>query len=316
MTEKMEISKTITPGTVVQKESGTQGALNILLHPLVVIHISDHWIRAKVQNNKENPRVIGALLGIQNGRNVEIFNSFELVYNIVDSVPVIEQKYLQTKTEQFKKVFRLYDVLGWYSTGVDVAPTDIEVHKQMMELNESPLFLQLDPSAASKIDQRELPLTIFESELHMIQEKPTMLFVKAPYKIETGEGERISVDHIAKVSTSGTATTGSQLSIHLNGIHNAISMLNVRVKILAKFLEEVKSGKIPNDHGLLRRISSLTSQLPATNTQQFKQDFVREYNDALLVTYLATITKGNHATNELIDKFNLVNDRQSRRRIF
>jgi len=246
----------------------------------------------------------------------KICNSFELIYAVVDNVPLLDQKYLQTKSESMKKVFPLYDVLGWYSTGSEVAPTDIEVHKQIVDLNESPLFLQLDPTAASKTEQRDLPVTIFESELHMVQDKPTMLFVKAPYKIETGEGERISVDHIAKVSTSGTNTTGSQLSIHLNGIHNAITMLNGRIKILARFLEEVKTGKTPYDHGLLRRISSLTSQLPATNTQSFKQDFVREYNDTLLVTYLATITKGNYASNELIDKFNLVNDRHSRRRGF
>jgi len=269
---------------------------------LVVIHISDHWIRAKVQNNKDNPRVIGAILGIQNGRHVEIFSSFELIYDLVDSVPVIQHKYLQAKTEQFKKVFPLYDFLGWYSTGSDVLQSDMEVHKQVMEFNENPLFLQVDPTAASKVEQRELPVTIFESELHMIQEKPTMLFVKAPYKIETQEGERISVDHIAKVSKSGASATGSQLSNHLNGIHNAISMLNLRVKILTKFLEEVKSGKIPPDQGLLRHISSLTTQLPATNTQQFKQDFVREYNDTLLITYLAAITKGNNAMNEMIDK--------------
>jgi len=312
----MSETKTPTSGSVVQKEGGTQGALTILLHPLVIIHISDHWIRAKVQNNKENPRVIGALLGVQNGRNVEIFNSFELVFDVVDNVPVIEPKYLHTKLEQFKKVFPLYDFLGWYSTGQGVQPTDIEVHKQLMEMNESPLYLQLDPSAATKVEQKELPVSLFESELHMVQDKPTLLFVKAAYKIETQEGERISVDHVAKVSSTGGPTAGSQLSKHLMGIHNATTMLNSRIKILAKFLEETKNGTVAPDHGLLRRISSLTSQLPATNTQNFKQEFLREYNDTLLITYLASITKGNNAINDLIDKFNVTYERHSRRRGF
>ena len=52
-----------TKAPVKDREGG--GQLNISLHPLVIINISDHWTRFKIQNQKENPRVIGALLGIQ-----------------------------------------------------------------------------------------------------------------------------------------------------------------------------------------------------------------------------------------------------------
>jgi len=37
----------------------------------------------------------------------------------------------------------------------------------------------------------------------------------------------------------------------------------------------------------------------------FKHDFFSEYNDALLVTYLASITQSQTLLNELIDKYNL-----------
>lgn len=56
---------------------------------------------------------------------------------------------------------------------------------------------------------KELPISIYESELHVIQDNPTLLFVKVPYKIETGEAERISVDHIARISPSGSGSTSS-----------------------------------------------------------------------------------------------------------
>ena len=49
---------------------------------------------------------------------------------------------------------------------------------------------------------RELPISIYESELRMVDDVPTQLFVKVPYKIETGEAERISVDHIARITPS------------------------------------------------------------------------------------------------------------------
>eukprot|EP01097_Dermamoeba_algensis_P009955 TRINITY_DN717_c0_g1_i3.p1 TRINITY_DN717_c0_g1~~TRINITY_DN717_c0_g1_i3.p1 ORF type:complete len:115 (-),score=16.06 TRINITY_DN717_c0_g1_i3:953-1297(-) len=52
---------------------------NIFLHPLVIISISDHFTRTKfaINNKDPNPRVVGALIGTQAGRNIEIFRSFE-----------------------------------------------------------------------------------------------------------------------------------------------------------------------------------------------------------------------------------------------
>jgi len=300
-------------GSVIEKESS--GGLNLMLHPLVIINLSDHWTRARVQNRVDNPRVIGALLGTQSGRNVEILNSFELVYGVVNGLVVIEQKYWNTKQEQFKKVFPTYDFLGWYSTGEGVQPQDIEVHKQVSEANESPLYLVLDPLACFKPNTKELPVHIFESELRMVEDKPMMFFAKVPHRIETGEAERIAVDHVARITPSG-GSSGSSLSAHMIGIFNAITMLNVRVKILLAFLASVKAGKTPQESGLMRRIASLCTQLVAIDTTATKGDFINEYNDALIVTYLSAITKGSNSTNELIDKFNLSYDKHSRRRGF
>jgi COP9 signalosome complex subunit 6 len=95
----------MSKGSVVKEREGS-GQLSISLHPLVIINTSDHWTRSKVQQHQENPRVIGALLGIQTGRQIEIFNSFELVFNVVDGAIVIDQTYLHKKQEQCKDTWR------------------------------------------------------------------------------------------------------------------------------------------------------------------------------------------------------------------
>ena len=43
------------------------------------------------------------------------------------------------------QVFSDMEFLGWYTTGDKPGPEEIFVHKQIMEINESPLFLQLSP---------------------------------------------------------------------------------------------------------------------------------------------------------------------------
>lgn len=46
--------------------------------------------------------VIGALIGKQSGRNVEVMNSFELKFKLVNQDIIICQDYYRTKEEQCK----------------------------------------------------------------------------------------------------------------------------------------------------------------------------------------------------------------------
>jgi len=253
-------------------------------------------------------------LWCQSGRNVEIFNSFEIAFSDVDGTIIIDTEYVKTKQEQFVRVFKNYEVLGWYSTGAECKPKDLEIHNQFLSFNESPLYLLLDP-VASKISTKGLPLIIFESELRIINDEPTTLFSKVSYKIETGEAERIAVDHVARVTSAGSEP-GSQLTAHLMGVHNAIKMLHNKIKVIVIFLEASRKGEIKPDHGLLRQIAGLVNLLPAIDTNAFKEEFFNEYNDALLVTYLSTITKGTSVLNDLVDRYNTAYDRHGRRRGF
>jgi len=80
------------------------GSISVSLHPLVILNISEHWTRLTMQVGSSVP-IIGALIGKQKDRTVEIMNSFELSYNILDnSSLVIDREYYNSKEEQFKQV--------------------------------------------------------------------------------------------------------------------------------------------------------------------------------------------------------------------
>lgn len=93
------------------------------------------------------------------------------------------------------------------------------------------------------------------------------------------------------------------------------------------------------DRNLLRHISSVCNQLPAMTSKSFEASFlqvrkcgelrveevvttdntgvcalrvVQEYNDALLVSFLATLTKGATNANTVVDRFSTTQDRHSR----
>jgi len=282
----------------------SKAAMDIKLHPMVIVNLSDHFTREKVKTNK-NVRIYGILLGQQSGRKVEISNSFEMLFD--PEKKEIDHEFLKKRLSQFQRVFEHDEILGWYATG-KVEIFDTSIHQQVETYNESPLFLLLDPE--SKPGSQNLPINLYETTVRVIDEKPRVVFTKIPYSIETTEAERIAVDHVANVSTGGR----SMLTSHLSTLQSAIKMLNMRVKIITRFVQETKAGKIPRDEGLLRSINALCHLLPAIDSEKFKEDFLTEYNDALLVTYLATVTKTSNAINEMIEKFNITFDRHARRR--
>ena len=79
---------------------------------------------------------------------------------------------------------------------------------------------------------------------------------------------------MARVTPAGGAE-GSQLTTHLMSLHNAVKMLNGRVKMLHSFCAATQEGKIAPDHGILRQIASLCNVLPAMDTGVFTEDFIK-----------------------------------------
>lgn len=106
--------------------AGTVGSVSISLHPLVILNISEHWTRQRAEEGTSvqgifnyyicefylsnftqsipnfflSNLVLGALIGKQNGRHIEIMNSFELAYDRVCDDIIINRDYYQLKEGQ------------------------------------------------------------------------------------------------------------------------------------------------------------------------------------------------------------------------
>ncbi|XP_054719989.1 COP9 signalosome complex subunit 6-like isoform X1 [Uloborus diversus] len=284
--------------------SGTTGSVSISLHPLVIMNISDHWTRVKAQEGTAQ-QVIGALLGKQKGRNIEIMNSFELEFDKIEGDVVIDKDYYTTKESQFKQVFSELDFVGWYTTGDAVNESDIKVHKQICEINESPVFLKLNPSGR----HTELPVSMYESVIDLVHGEATMLFVELLYTLATEEAERIGLDHMARMSSNESGES-SLVAEQLQAQHSAIKMLHSRVHLILDYVRAVKEGKVAPNHEILREAYSLCHRLPVISTETFKEEYYNQCNDVGLMTYLGTLTKGCNTINQFVNKFNILYDRQ------
>ncbi|KAL4437304.1 hypothetical protein ABPG75_004443 [Micractinium tetrahymenae] len=296
-------------GEHTEHRSSSSG-LQFQLHPLVLINISDHHTRTRANaGGAAAVRVLGCLLGSQAGRTVDISNSFEMRLNPGGGEVDIDEAFLQKKMEQYKQTFPQQDVVGWYATGAELTEADMQIQRKLMEVNESPVFLRLDPSRDPS--QKDLPVCLYESELHVLNGVPSFIFVQSKYTIETSEAERIGVDQVAKILPTGAASGTNQLTAHMSSMHSAIKMLISRVALLHQLLLKMQSGEVPFDHDLVRQAAGLIKRLPAIDSPQFGADYTTDHNDTLLSILLATATKGTAACNDIVDKCNLAFDRIS-----
>lgn len=290
-------------GGTVMASAGTVGSVSVSLHPLVILNISEHWTRQRAQEGKP-VQVLGALIGKQTGRHIEIMNSFELSYDELGGHIIINRDYYTVKEEQYKQVFSDMDLLGWYTTGDTPGPPDLLIHKQVCDLLDSPVFLKLNPMAR----HTDLPVSIFESVLDLVNGAPTMLLVELQYTLATEEAERIGVDHVARMSSHDTQES-SLVAENLQAQYSAIKMLASRVRLIAEYVRASQRGEVEFNHEILRQVNALAHRLPVLSSDKFRGEFYNQCNDVALMSYLGTITKCCNTMNRFINRFNLLHER-------
>merc|ERR1712048_914537 len=119
-------------------------------------------------------RVLGALIGAQEGRRIDVHNSFELIVEEEGQGRALDLEFFQQRLAQYLEVFPRYEFLGWYSTGREPEESDKALHKKIQEVtaNENPFVLLLDTERMEreKVSQsEELPVKVYDSTAHIDQ---------------------------------------------------------------------------------------------------------------------------------------------------
>ncbi|EHK43440.1 uncharacterized protein TrAtP1_001303 [Trichoderma atroviride] len=223
--------KNPSEGSLLSAQKSSQ--LQAVLHPLVLLTISDYITRHTLRESK-GP-IIGALLGQQNGREITIEHAFDCH---TQEAPLIAGGYLidpvnfSSRLEQMCLVHkdRKLDFVGWYTLLPPSGPssTVLPIHSQILEgWNESAILLGFHPQEVMEHSVGgKLPLTIYESNYEVddakadndgedkkMEDGDTLLklkFREVPYSVETDETEMISMNYVA--SGGGNAAASAPAS--------------------------------------------------------------------------------------------------------
>ena len=132
--------------------------------------------------------------------------------------------------------------------------------------------MTLDPSAVQS--SKEIPIKIYET----LKDPSTSKIQLEPvgYRIETNEGERVAVGHVAMASKEDNKRILVFLFVVIANLvsqTNALTMLHTRINFVVDFVKEVESGRISADDALLRDIASICSRLPTVEGSDFEAQF-------------------------------------------
>lgn len=279
--------------------AGAHGSVTVAIHPLVVMNLSEHWTRVKAQNNHQPADIFGALLGKQEGRHLEVMNSFEMLVEKIDGQCfLIDREFFNTREAQYKEVFADLEVLGWYTTGDKPSEADVGFHRQMCEINEIPLMIKLNPLSKH---HEKLPIFIYESVMDIFEGEAKMMFLELPYTLATEEAERIGVDHVARLSRAQAGMgEKSVVSEHLLAQQGAIKMLLSRVRVVLEYTKSIQNGLLPRNEEILRQVKSICSRLPiVSSNERFADEFRNQCGDVTLICYLGMLTKSCNTLNQV-----------------
>jgi len=279
----------------------------VKLHPLAIVSISDHHTRVQMGGAvaPKDSKIVGALFGRQNGLEVHIYDCLELIYAPETG---LDSAFLEKTKELYLANFPEYDLLGWYTVGGAITAEDLTIQKHVQAFNELPLFLRMDPKPDA--ESKQLPVSVYESETHVINQGPQMVFVLSPFEVSTDQTERIGIEHVGK--TRDTAGQ-SAVDVCVDPVVSALRTLRARVDVLARYLALVKTGEVEADHRLLRQIKAVCSQLP-TPGDEVDDAMLRELTDTIVVTYLSSVTRTTAMVSGLTDKFTTAYGHRSSRR--
>eukprot|EP00922_Rhytidocystis_sp_ex-Travisia-forbesii_P005610 GHVS01008158.1.p1 GENE.GHVS01008158.1~~GHVS01008158.1.p1 ORF type:complete len:325 (+),score=61.50 GHVS01008158.1:101-1075(+) len=267
----------------------------IVVHPLVLLSVTDHYNRSARGTTK---RVVGTLLGEVVGGAVHITNSYAVPFEEDTKQPTVwffDHNYHEHLYRMFKKVNAKERIVGWYSSGPKIRPSDLEIHELYRKYTPHPVYVIVDTHP------QEL---VVPTDAYLSYEEPTSdklfrrTFLHVPSTIGAYEAEEVGVEQLLRdLKNASTSTLATQVGDKLSALKSLISKL----KEMSEYLTDVIAEKLPPNPKVLYNMQDIFNLLPDLDTEQVVRSFAVESNDIMLSLYLGSVVRSIMALHELIN---------------
>jgi translation initiation factor 3 subunit F len=280
-------------------EEDTDAAVTeVIVHPLVLLHVLDHHTRRQ----EANGRVIGTLLGRRDGKTVEVTNCFAVPHAERGDEVAIGKDFNKTMLALHLRTNRKEVVVGWYASAASgedtpalIADTSSLIHDFYSgEADEGdPVHLVVD----TRLLGDKLAIQAYKSTPVLVQGEPMgNLFHELRLSMASNESETICLHEMIGADAEGENNGGGKDSPKQE--KDSTAALQVSMEKLYTLLEDtltyvdsVVQGKVEPDAEVGRQIADTMATVPRIRPEVFDRLFQDSLQDLLMVTYLSNITR-------------------------
>merc|ERR1711977_183705 len=281
-------------------ETLTLVSRTVSVAPLVLLSVADHYGRSGKSARK---RVVGVLLGQNDGKNVRVSNSFAVPFEEDEKDPSVwflDHNYVESMADMFKKINAREKLVGWYHSGPKLRASDLEINELFKRYTPNPLLVIIDVQPKEAGVPTDAYFAV--EEIKDDGTTTTKTFVHTPSIIEAEEAEEIGVEHLLRdirdvaVGTLSTRVTNQLQS--LQGLH-------LRLRDIGTYLQKVLDGELPINHAILGNLQDVFNLLPNLTTppasrpngknqvenSELGRAMSVKTNDQLMTIYLSSLVR-------------------------
>ncbi|CAO1624684.1 unnamed protein product [Sympodiomycopsis kandeliae] len=278
-------------------ETVTLAQTQVIVHPLVLLSVTDHASRLASGTRK---RVLGVLLGQDEGTHINVANSFAVPFEEDErdgKTWFLDHDYIHSMMAMFKKVNAKEKIVGWYHTGPRLRSSDLEINDLFKSYIPRPVMVIVDPRHRDTGIPTDAYIAIEEIKDDGTAAEKT--FTHVPSSIEAEEAEEIGVEHLLR-DIRDTTQVGT-LSERVGNQVGALKGLHSRLNEIASYLDDVLNGKLPLNHQIVYKLQDCFNLLPDLDSDEMKKAMSHAQNDQSLVVYLSSLIRGVVALHALVD---------------
>ncbi|KAL8940155.1 MAG: hypothetical protein Q9216_002973 [Gyalolechia sp. 2 TL-2023] len=287
--------------------------------PLVLLSAADHFGRSGKGPRK---RVVGVLLGQNDGQNVRVSNSFAVPFEEDDKDPSVwflDHNYVESMNDMFKKVNAREKLIGWYHSGPKLRASDLEINELFKRYTPNPLLVIIDVQPKEVGVPTDAYFAVEEIKDDGTTTSKT--FVHTPSVIEAEEAEEIGVEHLLRdIRDVAVGTLSTRITSQLQSLQG----LHLRLRDIGQYLQKVLNGELPVNHAILGNLQDVFNLLPnlstptiapqisgaasSTDNTELARAMSIKTNDQLMAIYLSSLIRAITAFHDLIE--NKIQNRQ------
>eukprot|EP00527_Entomoneis_sp_CCMP2396_P004303 CAMPEP_0198141206 /NCGR_PEP_ID=MMETSP1443-20131203/4231_1 /TAXON_ID=186043 /ORGANISM="Entomoneis sp., Strain CCMP2396" /LENGTH=314 /DNA_ID=CAMNT_0043803871 /DNA_START=45 /DNA_END=989 /DNA_ORIENTATION=- len=308
----MATPASLAPALLFDEQAETS-VTNVIVHPLVLLHVLDHHTRRQ----EESGRVIGTLLGRRDGNTVEVTNCFAVPHAERGEEVAIGKDFNKRMLSLYMRSNRRESVVGWYASAASgtgpnatasplIADTSSLIHEFYAgETDENdPVHLVVD----TRLVADQLSIRAYKSTQVVVQgESVGSLFHEVRLALKSNEPETICLNEMIKSQTNALAAGKESKEDEIVGSDASGALLVSMKKLFAlvestlEYVDSVVDGKVTADPEVGRQLADTLASVPRIRPDVFDTLFHDSLQDLLMVTYLSNITRTQIAFAEKLN---------------